>query len=155
MLITIKRPPITEATGVISTLSINGIFFCHCIEDRDRGIYQTDDISYINSIKVKHETAIPYGTYQLVMSFSNRFQKFLPELLDVKGFSGIRIHPGNTEADSSGCILPGIKEGDRVVNSRITMANLMKKIDAVLKKEKIFVEVIPTTIDNHNLSNPE
>lgn len=146
MTIKIQRPPISNSKSTISKLFINNEFFCDTIEDRDRNLKSSDSLEHIKSIKVKHETAIPYGTYQLVMSYSQRFEKYLPELLNVPGFDGIRIHPGNTEADSSGCILPGIKNVDKVVNSRLTMQKLQAKIDSVIKTEKIFVEITTTSI---------
>ena len=151
MQITIKRPVVTNAATTISKLYINDVYFCDCLEDTDRNLKQSDTLAYIAGIKIKHKTAIPYGTYQVVLSFSERFQKYLPELLHVPGFSGIRIHPGNTAADSSGCILPGVREFDRVVNSRVTMTKLMKAIESVIKKEKVWISIIPTTLDNHTL----
>ena len=102
MQITIERQPLQDSPKTFGKLYINDVYFCDTLEDRDRGLFSTDTIQYINSIKVKHETAIPYGTYQLVLSFSNKFQKYLPELLNVLGFAGIRMHSGTTEEDSSG-----------------------------------------------------
>jgi hypothetical protein len=146
MTIQIQRPPISNSKSTISKLFINGEYFCDTIEDRDRNLKSSDTLGYIKNVKVKHETAIPYGTYQLVMSYSQRFEKYLPELLNVPGFDGIRIHPGNTELDSSGCILPGVKDTDKVVNSRLTMQKLQTKINSVIKKEKIFVVITTSTI---------
>lgn len=143
--ITVKRPAITDQSFTISELWIDDVFFSHVIEDRDRGLHQQDTLQYIQSIKVKHETAIPYGSYQVVMSFSQRFQKFLPELLDVPGFSGIRIHAGNTEADSSGCLLPGIQSGNKVINSRTTTSKLIGEINKRVKKEKVFIHIVPNS----------
>lgn len=146
MQLTLKRPEIKDSAITISDLYVDGVLFCQVVEDRDRGLYQADDLSYIQSIKVKHETAIPYGSYQIVMSFSQRFQKYLPELLDVPGFSGIRIHAGNTEADSSGCLLPGKRSGNKVINSTITTANLISQIKKRGKTEKVFISIEPSTV---------
>jgi hypothetical protein len=55
--------------------------------------------------KVKGETAIPLGTYDLIVDFSNHFQKDLPHILNVPGFDGVRIHGGNKAADTEGCLL--------------------------------------------------
>lgn len=143
MQLTLKRPPIADTPYTISELFVDGAFFCHIFEDRDRGLYSTDTLQYIQSVKVKHETAIPYGTYQIVMSFSNRFQQFLPEILDVPGYSGIRIHSGTTEVDTSGCLLPGIKGIRKVVQSKVTTSKLNKEIARRCKKEKVFIDVVP------------
>lgn len=141
MQITLIRPATQDAPYTVGDLYINDVFFCNVLEDRDRGIFQNDSLNYIASIKVMHETAIPYGTYQVVMSYSNRFKKYLPELLDVPGFAGIRIHTGNTEADSSGCLLVGAKQGNKVINSRVTYSKLEKLILSAVKKEKIFITI--------------
>ena len=143
MQITLKRPKQADSSFTIGELSIDGVFFSHVMEDRDRGLHKTDTLQYIEAVKVKHETAIPYGEYQVVMSFSNKFQVYLPELLDVPGFSGIRIHAGNSEVDSSGCLLPGVKSGNKVVQSRITTSSLITQIKKRSKTEKVFINIIP------------
>ena len=66
-------------------------------------------------MKVYKETCIPYGKYKVVLSMSKRFGKVMPELLNVKGFTGIRIHSGNTIYDTEGCILVGIKSSNGVI----------------------------------------
>lgn len=78
----------------------DGIFFCHTCEDEDRCLEDGGE-------KVYGRTAIPKGTYRITLSFSHRFQKLLPEVHDVPGFSGVRIHGGNAAEDSLGCILIG------------------------------------------------
>ena len=80
---------------------------CNVLEDVDRGLYQTDTLEKIKSVKVQNETAIPYGTYKVILDFSNRFQKIMPHILNVPGFEGIRIHVGNSDVDTDGCLLLG------------------------------------------------
>jgi hypothetical protein len=83
--------------------------------------------------KVPGQTAIPTGRYRVVLTMSNRFGKILPEVLNVPGFSGIRIHPGNTAADTEGCLLPGLtRANDFVGNSRAAFEIVNKKISAAI-----------------------
>ena len=81
--------------NIIGDLHIDGQFFCHTLEDEKRA----------EGVKVKHKTAIPTGVYKLILTVSNRFKRLMPLLVDVEGFSGVRIHGGNTSKDTSGCPL--------------------------------------------------
>lgn len=118
-------------------LSIDGIFQCWTMEDKER------DLSKGCGNKLKAQTAIPPGKYEMVISFSNRFQKYMPLLLNVPCFDGIRIHSGNTEVDSEGCILVGKERTTgRIMESRKAFAELMAKLSKVEKKEKMFIEII-------------
>jgi hypothetical protein len=83
--------------------------------------------------KVPGETAIPAGRYQVIITFSNRFQCDMPILLDVPGFTGVRIHPGNTDADTEGCILVGrARHGEALLASRKAYTALYAKIETAL-----------------------
>lgn len=105
-----------------------------------------DKVRHLNgncSKKIKNETAVDAGTYELVLSFSNRFQKYLPLLLNVPCFDGIRLHGGNTEADTEGCILVGA-EGDmksRIWNCKSKVNALITALKIIEKKEKSFIEI--------------
>lgn len=111
-------------------LYINDVYFCDTIEDVER------------ESKIKHQTAIDRGVYTVVMSFSNRFQKYLPELLNVPKFAGVRIHNGNTSEHSSGCIIVGKRvNSDFVGESKTTFAKLLSEIQKVEKKIKITIEI--------------
>ena len=127
----------------IGTLKLDD-FYCYTLEDKDRHLSQTDSLETIRSIKVYGKTAIPYGTYELAVTFSNKFQKFMPLLLDVKGFDGIRIHTGNTEVDSLGCILVGQEKdilNSVILKSRAAYAELMLLINEKVKTEKIYLTI--------------
>jgi hypothetical protein len=105
-------------TYTIGTLYIDGVRFCDTIEDTDRGLTQDMSIAEILPIKVMHRTAIPTGTYNVIVNWSPSKKRMLPRLLDVPGFDGILIHRGNTADDSSGCIIVGEnKVKGKVINS--------------------------------------
>lgn len=90
------------------------------LEDADRKLEM--DLS----AKVKGRTAIPRGTYRLVLAYSPRFMRITPRLLDVPGFTGVLIHSGNVHADTAGCILVGeTREDERILQSRDAMKRLM------------------------------
>lgn len=89
----------------IGKLYIDGEYFCDTLEDADRGLNDNMDLDTILELKKPTITAIPVGTYKILITYSPRFKQNMPILLNVKGFDGIRIHSGNTHKDTSGCIL--------------------------------------------------
>jgi hypothetical protein len=118
-------------------LYLNGEFYGYTCEDIVRHLNGNC------ANKVQNQTAIDAGTYEVVLSFSDHFKKYLPLLLNVKCFEGIRIHGGNTDADTEGCILVGA-EGDmktKIWNCAGKLVNLIAALKAVEKSEKIFIEV--------------
>ena len=81
-------------------------------------------------LKIPKKSAIPEGTYPQVVTKSQRFQKYLPLLVGIPGFEGVRIHAGNTSRDTEGCILVGQNlQVGKVLWSRITLEKLMKLIE--------------------------
>ena len=107
----------------IGKLYIDGEYFCDTIEDADRGLTQTMTDAQIKSKKVYGQTAIPTGTYRVIISYSNKFKRQMPLLLNVPGFLGIRIHSGNTEKDTEGCLIVGKnKVVGKVIESKPTFA---------------------------------
>lgn len=103
----------------IGQLFIDGQYFCDTCEDTDRGLDQMMDVPEILKRKIQNETAIPTGVYTVRFTYSPRFKRLMPQIENVKGFSGVRIHAGNTAKDTEGCVLLGkntIKGG--VTNSR-------------------------------------
>ncbi len=96
----------------------------------------------VEEYKVPGQTAIPCGRYRVIINFSQRFQKHLPLLLDVPGFKGIRIHAGNTQHDTEGCILLGTGRKDgRVTNSRLAMSVFMPMLEEGIKNGVVTIEV--------------
>lgn len=131
MNLTLTRKELKEDC-TIGELSIDGVFFCYTVEDKDRGLTSEISKEEIEKKKIYGITAIPKGTYNMVVNMSNRFKKEMPLLLNVKGFEGIRIHAGNTAVDSLGCILVGLtKTSVGVGYSRLAFIKLME----ILKKE--------------------
>lgn len=130
-------------TYTIGKVYINDQYFCDSIEDKDRGLTDSMSETEITSKKVYGETAIPTGTYTVTLTYSNKFKKVLPSINNVKGFSGIRIHSGNTAKDSLGCILVGQnKEVGKVLNSRVTFDKLFAKLqEASSKGEKVTITI--------------
>lgn len=127
-------------TYTIGKLYVDGEYFCDTIEDRDRGLNDSMSVEEIKKIKVYGETAIPTGRYRVTLSYSIKFKKMLPEILNVKGFAGIRIHSGNTAKDSLGCILVGKNTVvGQVTSSRATFDRLMLKLNKTT--EPIFITV--------------
>ena len=135
----------TEYT--IGDLFIDGVFFSNILEDTVRGLTDKNndgDFDDKGEGKVYGETAIPAGTYNIIITYSTRFKKYLPLLLDVPGYEGIRIHPGNTAVDTHGCLLPGINNMvGQVTKSRETTQLLIDKISNSLniKKEKVTITI--------------
>lgn len=128
--------------STIGELFLNGKFFAYTCEDTDRGLLQTMSLAEIKAKKVHGKTAIPRGRYAVILSMSERFKKYLPEIINVPGYAGVRMHIGNTAADTDGCILVGMStDGKRVLDSKTAMTYLMKALQAVEKKEKIWITI--------------
>lgn len=108
-------------------------FVCYTLEDVVRDLNDLNDDGDFNDDgegKVYGKTAIPEGSYDVILSMSNKFKKLLPEILKVPGFKGVRIHSGNTENDTLGCILVGLTRGNNYIgNSRDAMKRLMAKLE--------------------------
>lgn len=121
----------------------DGKAYCNALEDTDRGLFQGMAEREIMKRKIKGKTAIPSGMYNVRLTYSPRFRKILPLIETVQGFDGIRIHSGNTAADTEGCILLGEnKAKGRVENSRYWCNRMQEKIAAALKRgEKVTLMV--------------
>lgn len=109
----IREPSTTAAT--LGILLIDGVFACWTLED------------VVRAVKIPGETAIPAGRYDVRLSLSQRFQKVLPELLAVPGYSGIRVHAGNGVGDTQGCVLVGRKRTTNgVLESKLALMEVME-----------------------------
>ena len=121
--------------STIGKLYIDGEYFCETLEDKDRFLEA-------GGVKIYGKTCIPRGTYQLAITMSNRFKKELPLLLNVPQFEGIRIHAGNTAADTDGCILLGrTRRNNFVENSRDAVNEFIEKLAKMLEDDEVWIEV--------------
>lgn len=128
MEIVVKRTIRTEKS-TIGELYLNGVFFCYTLEDKDRGLKQTDTLPSVRQRKVKGSTAIPAGRYAVQLTYSNRFKKIMPQLMNVPGFEGVRIHSGNTAEDTEGCLLVGMAKGNQMITkSRLAYTGLLDRL---------------------------
>lgn len=127
----------------IDKLYINGEYFSDALEDPDRGLTDSMSLEEIKRIKVKGDTCIPYGTYNVTITYSPRFKKNLPLINNVKGFDGIRIHSGNTPQDTEGCLLLGFnKVKGRVIDSKVTVNKFIDMVQEALNKgEKVTITI--------------
>lgn len=124
-----------KSTYTVGRFYVGNTFFANSMEDTDRGLWQTMPLTEIQRRKVWGQTAIPKGTYVVKLTYSSKFatrtwgykyRGLVPQIVDVPGFEGIRIHPGSTANDTSGCILVGInKKVGMVLNSTSTYYDLM------------------------------
>jgi len=144
-----------KATYTIGRLYIDGLYYCNTLEDADRGLKQTDELSYIRSRKVYGETAIPKGTYAVSMNttspkysavawYWNLCKGKMPRIIEVPGFDGILIHPGNTALDTLGCILVGrnTKVG-KLTDSKAAFKEVYKRMkEAYDRGEEITIEIV-------------
>lgn len=126
----ISDPSTAECT--IGKLSIDGVFFCYTLED------------VVRSVKIKGITAIPAGTYEVIINHSGRFGKPMPLLLDVPNFAGVRIHTGNSARDTEGCILVGYELGkDAIYKSKNAYADLFELLKkAMNESELVTIEIV-------------
>lgn len=123
--------------STIGVLQINGQHKCFTLEDKDRGINSNMSPEEIKAIKVYGKTAIPTGRYKVTVTYSQRFKQLMPEVMNVPGFAGIRIHPGNTAANTEGCILVGEEKcTDIIYRSRLAYNGIWPMLNAANEKEE-------------------
>lgn len=121
----------------IGILYINGQRICETLEDEDRGLSSDMSLTDIKAKKIKGETAIPLGYYKVAYTYSPRFKRMLPLLVDVPGYEGIRIHSGNKAKDTEGCILCGRNtEVGTVTNSRYWTNKVIGMIERAIKNKE-------------------
>lgn len=139
MKLLLKRKVLTN-TYTQGELYINDVIFCYTIEDKVRakaGMWK-------RILKVKAQTAIPYGKYPVLVTWSNRFKRMLTGVFNVPDFDGIRIHNGTSELSSEGCIIVShhVAGPGKLVNDKSAMNQLCVLIEDAQKIEKVTLEII-------------
>lgn len=132
---------IHNKTSTEGNLYINNNWFCHTIEDRVRA----EVGQWKPELKVYGKTAIPYGRYPVLVTWSNRFKRMLTGVFNVPDFQGIRIHNGMTENSSAGCIIVSHKddkEHHSLINDRSAMDDICRLVEAAQKKEKVWITIV-------------
>ena len=123
----------------------DGKRYCNSLEDEDRGLTSDMSVDEILAVKNKHkgQTAIPRGRYKVTITYSPRFKKDMPLLNAVKGFTGIRIHSGNTAKDSEGCLLVGENtQAGMITNSRYWTLMIKGIIKAAIERgEDVYITI--------------
>lgn len=115
----VRHEESSNGKATIGTLFVNGMYECVTLEDK------------IRAEKVFGDTGIPEGTYDVIIDYSARFKRMMPHILKVPNFEGVRIHAGNTDADTAGCILVGKVHHageDFIGESRLAFDALFKKM---------------------------
>lgn len=139
MNLTLVREPTVDGV-TMGELLVDGVWACWTLEDAVR-----------DGPKVAHETAIPAGTYNVTITKSLRFGRMLPLVENVPGFEGVRLHPGNTKADTSGCILVGLAKNlsrPEINSSRAALELLQPRIaKALAAGEAVTLKVMNAPAD--------
>ena len=132
MHLNLTRHTFTEEStiGTLRHLGPTDTFECATLED------------CVRPLKIAGITAIPKGTYEVIINWSARFKRLMPLLLNVPGFDGVRIHTGNDAHNTEGCILVGMTVGvNRVGQSRVAYDALFPKLQAAAAIEKILLTI--------------
>ena len=145
MEITLTRKEFTEKSSIGDWAMDTNPFTCVTIEDPDRNLFQQTPVADILRAKQLHpdEVCIPYGRYEIAMTWSNRYGKIMPQILHVPGFDGIRVHIANKPGDVRGCV--GVatyhRHEDFVDASGIAFNRLYKILADACAKEKVFITI--------------
>jgi len=124
MLLKIRRKWFTDKS-TIGTIEVDGI----------KAGFTLEDVARPDGVKIPGKTAIPAGTYQVILDYSQRFMKQMPHILNVPNFSGIRIHKGNSADDVEGCIAVGLNKTENLVYDCTNVFEyIYSKIEGAIEK---------------------
>lgn len=146
-----------KGTYTIGKMYIDGTYFCDVLEDKVRDLNKNGEFDN-GEVKIANHTAIPYGTYEITMDvrstkfsdfekypWAKEYDGYLPRLTNVPLFVGVLLHVGNSDVDSSGCLLVGEnKVVGKVLNSTTTFRRLMNEylIPAKNRGENIYITIV-------------
>lgn len=126
----------------LGKLYLNGRFFAYTCEDTDRGLTSEMSLDEIKDIKIAKNTCIPTGKYRIILSYSVKLKRYLPLILDVRGYRGIRIHKGSGPDFSSGCPLVGLDRKDiKLLKIKEAENNLIKILDSTNRTEAHYITI--------------
>ena len=129
-LLRVKRTELTDKATMGELYLPDGAFHSYTLEDP------------VRDHKIAGKTAIPSGTYEVVVAWSSRYQKPMPRLLDVPFYQGILIHSGNTPEHTHGCLLVGRKKAqDAIFESILAFEDLFPRIRKMTDKGKVFIQM--------------
>lgn len=127
MFLRVIREP-SQFHTTLGSLYVNGVWECWTLEDE------------LRQVKIPGETAIEQGRYKVVLDQSTRFKRIMPHILNVPNFDGIRIHSGNTSADTEGCLLVGRQRvKGSIVESKLAFDSLFQKMQALDVNQTIWI----------------
>ncbi|TXI37104.1 MAG: hypothetical protein E6Q59_08345 [Nitrosomonas sp.] len=143
MELTLKRFAFTGKSTISELLNGRGERICYVLEDKMREISGKPVAEW----KVAGSTAIPTGRYKIIWDMSNRFKKETLHLLNVPGYEGIRIHKGNTDENTEGCLLPGTAYSkDSISHSTDALEKIEKLICPCLTQEEVWITIINESV---------
>jgi hypothetical protein len=135
-MIRIERDTFTDES-TIGSFYWDDQWICYTLEDMVR-----------DGPKVPGKTAIPAGRYRVVIDFSNRFQKLMPHILDVPGFTGIRIHKGNLAIETEGCPLVGMhRTENRIYECQPAFDIIFSRLQAALAIGGVWLDIGNKTLE--------
>lgn len=140
MTLRLIREP-SQGAATLGSLYMDGVWFGWTLED----VIREQHGRPVATWKVPGATAIPSGCYRVILTPSQRFGTVLPLLIDVPGFAGVRIHAGNTAADTEGCILVGRTRSEkRIGESQAACAALVSRLQAA--PGALWIVIEPPTV---------
>lgn len=143
LVILVDRTVVVEDV-TMGTIYVDGDRFCYSLEDPIREVVTANGWTWRPDLKIPGKTAIPSGKYVTTVTYSNRFRRRMPLLLNVPDFTAIRFHGVNDVDDTEGCIGMGRQwdiEKSRVFNTANLVPELVTFIDAAERRGKVITEI--------------